>query len=178
MASRVVITGLGVISPIGIGVSEFWKSAMTGRSGVTAIPSLGWAPMSDYRSRVAGQVYNFSPKETSIIRSVTFRLNHGINPDQVKEILESSIAGLSDIRGIPSPLAYISDANENFIAYKLIFNIDNYGAQYVLGDKVYRKGFEALQAAGIKLARPYLELYNTNATATPHANQQSTGPTV
>ncbi len=25
MASRVVITGLGVISPIGIGVSEFWK---------------------------------------------------------------------------------------------------------------------------------------------------------
>ncbi|MBL7543022.1 MAG: mechanosensitive ion channel family protein [Bdellovibrionaceae bacterium] len=130
------------------------------------------------RVMAQAQVYNFSPKETSIIRSVTFRLNHGINPDQVKEILESSIAGLSDIRGIPSPLAYISDANENFIAYKLIFNIDNYGAQYVLGDKVYRKGFEALQAAGIKLARPYLELYNTNATATPHANQQSTGPTV
>lgn len=63
MASRVVITGLGVISPIGIGVSEFWKSAMTGRSGVTAIPSLGWVPMSDYRSRVAGQVHNFSPEQ-------------------------------------------------------------------------------------------------------------------
>ena len=63
MASRVVITGLGVISPIGIGVSEFWKSAMTGCSGVTAIPSLGWVPMSDYRSRVAGQVHNFSPEQ-------------------------------------------------------------------------------------------------------------------
>lgn len=63
MASRVVITGLGVISPIGIGVSEFWKSALTGRSGVTAIPSLGWVPMSDYRSRVAGQVHNFSPEQ-------------------------------------------------------------------------------------------------------------------
>ncbi len=63
MASRVVITGLGVISPIGIGVSEFWKSAMTGRSGVTAIPSLGWVPMSGYRSRVAGQVHNFSPEQ-------------------------------------------------------------------------------------------------------------------
>lgn len=44
MASRVVITGLGVISPIGIGVSEFWKSALTGRSGVTAIPSSGGLP--------------------------------------------------------------------------------------------------------------------------------------
>jgi 3-oxoacyl-[acyl-carrier-protein] synthase II len=63
MASRVVITGLGVISPIGIGVSEFWKSALTGRSGVTAIPSLGWVPMSDYRSRVAGQVHNFAPEQ-------------------------------------------------------------------------------------------------------------------
>ena len=39
MASRVVITGLGVISPIGIGVSEFWKAALAGRSGVTALPS-------------------------------------------------------------------------------------------------------------------------------------------
>ncbi|MGB4068919.1 MAG: beta-ketoacyl-ACP synthase II [Nitrospira sp.] len=63
MASRVVITGLGVISPIGIGVSEFWKSALAGRSGITAIPSLGWFPMSDYRSRVAGQIHNFSPEQ-------------------------------------------------------------------------------------------------------------------
>ncbi|MDH4153426.1 MAG: beta-ketoacyl-ACP synthase II [Nitrospira sp.] len=63
MASRVVITGLGVISPIGIGVSEFWKAALTGRSGVTAIPSLGWVPMSDYRSRIAGQVHNFAPEQ-------------------------------------------------------------------------------------------------------------------
>lgn len=63
MASRVVITGLGVISPIGIGVSEFWKAALAGRSGITAIPSLGWFPMSGYRSRVAGQIHNFSPEQ-------------------------------------------------------------------------------------------------------------------
>lgn len=113
------------------------------------------------RNMAQAQVHNYSPKETSIVRSVTFRLNHGINPDQVKDLLEGSIAGLSDIRGIPSPLAYISDANEHFIAFKLVFNIDNYGMQFILADKVYRKGFEALQGAGIKLARPYLELYNT-----------------
>ncbi|MEK6585171.1 MAG: beta-ketoacyl-ACP synthase II [Nitrospirota bacterium] len=63
MASRVVITGLGVISPIGIGVSEFWKAALAGRSGISAIPSLGWFPMSGYRSRVAGQIHNFSPEQ-------------------------------------------------------------------------------------------------------------------
>ncbi|MCS6896899.1 MAG: beta-ketoacyl-ACP synthase II [Nitrospira sp.] len=63
MKSRVVITGLGVVSSIGIGVSEFWKAAMAGRSGVSAISSLDPFPLSEYRSRVAGQVKNFSPEQ-------------------------------------------------------------------------------------------------------------------
>ncbi len=62
MTSRVVITGLGVVSSIGIGVSEFWKTALTGRSGVSAIPSLDPFPLKEYRSQVAGQVHNFSPE--------------------------------------------------------------------------------------------------------------------
>ncbi len=63
MRSRVVITGLGVVSPIGIGVSEFWKTALAGRSGITAIQSLDAFPMADYRSKVAGQIHNFSPEQ-------------------------------------------------------------------------------------------------------------------
>jgi len=63
MASRVVITGLGVVSPIGIGVKSFWEAALEGRSGITAISSLGKFPLSGYRSRVAGQILHFDPKE-------------------------------------------------------------------------------------------------------------------
>jgi 3-oxoacyl-[acyl-carrier-protein] synthase II len=63
MTSRVVITGLGVVSPIGIGVSEFWKAALAGRSGITAIQSFDPFPMADYRSKVAGQIHNFSPEQ-------------------------------------------------------------------------------------------------------------------
>lgn len=63
MSSRVVITGLGVVSSIGIGVSEFWKTALTGRSGVTAITSFDPFPVVDYRSQVAGQVRHFSPEQ-------------------------------------------------------------------------------------------------------------------
>jgi len=59
MKTRVVITGLGVVSPIGIGVKEFWKAAMEGRSGVTAIKSFDPFPLEGYRSRVAGQIENF-----------------------------------------------------------------------------------------------------------------------
>lgn len=60
MPIRVVITGLGVVSPIGIGVSEFWKAALAGRSGVSAIDSFEPFPMDGYRSKVAGQVRQFS----------------------------------------------------------------------------------------------------------------------
>ncbi len=60
MRARVVVTGLGIVSPIGIGVSEFWKAALAGRSGITAISSFDPLPMEGYRSRVAGQVRDFS----------------------------------------------------------------------------------------------------------------------
>ena len=61
MPTRVVITGLGVVSPIGIGVSEFWKAALAGRSGISAIQSFAPFSMEGYRSKVAGQVLGFSP---------------------------------------------------------------------------------------------------------------------
>ena len=63
MPARVVITGLGVVSPIGIGVSEFWKAALAGRSGISAIQSFDPFPMDGYRSRVAGQIRHFSPDQ-------------------------------------------------------------------------------------------------------------------
>jgi len=63
MNSRVVVTGLGVVSSIGIGVSEFWKSALAGRSGITAIQSFDPFPLAGYRSKVAGQIHNFSPEQ-------------------------------------------------------------------------------------------------------------------
>ena len=58
---RVVVTGLGVVSPIGIGVDTFWKSALAGRSGVVALPAFENLPAEAYRSRVAGQVLDFDP---------------------------------------------------------------------------------------------------------------------
>ena len=63
MRTTVVVTGLGVISPIGIGVSEFWKAALDGRSGISAITRFDPFPMDGYRSKVAGQIQGFSPEQ-------------------------------------------------------------------------------------------------------------------
>ncbi len=58
---RVVVTGLGAVSSIGLGAEAFWSAAMTGRSGVTALEPLGGFPLEAYRCRIAGQVHGFDP---------------------------------------------------------------------------------------------------------------------
>ena len=67
------MTGLGVVSPIGIGVDTFWKNALAGRSGVTALPPFDGFPLEGYRSQVAGQVLDFDPSQ----------LPDGVQPDRL-----------------------------------------------------------------------------------------------
>ncbi len=59
MTRRAVVTGLGIVSPIGIGVDDFWRAALAGQSGVSALPEFEDLPRDGYRSRVAGRIQNF-----------------------------------------------------------------------------------------------------------------------
>ncbi|MCX5666116.1 MAG: beta-ketoacyl-[acyl-carrier-protein] synthase family protein [Candidatus Omnitrophica bacterium] len=58
MKRRVVVTGLGVISSIGIGRDEFWKNLIAGRSGISDIESFD---TSGYPVHKGGEVKNFDP---------------------------------------------------------------------------------------------------------------------
>ena len=55
---RVVITGLGVVSPVGNSVEEAWRSVIGGISGIGPIASFD---ASDLDVRIAGEVRNFDP---------------------------------------------------------------------------------------------------------------------
>lgn len=55
-----VITGLGVVSPIGIGVDDFWASACAGRSGIS-YPTLFDASKLPRECQIVGEVKNFDP---------------------------------------------------------------------------------------------------------------------
>jgi len=57
---RVVITGLGAVTPIGIGVGEFWKSLCTGKSGVNRITKFD---TSDFQVKIAAEVKDFDPSK-------------------------------------------------------------------------------------------------------------------
>ncbi|AIQ46892.1 3-oxoacyl-ACP synthase [Paenibacillus sp. FSL R7-0273] len=56
---RVVITGMGVISPLGNTVEQFWDRLSSGESGISPITSFDTAR---YKSKIAGQVTDFDPE--------------------------------------------------------------------------------------------------------------------
>jgi len=55
---RVVITGLGAISPLGLNVEDTWQGLLQGRSGVVTITQFDASP---YPTRIAGEVRGFDP---------------------------------------------------------------------------------------------------------------------
>lgn len=58
MKNRVVITGLGAITPIGIGKNEFWQALVAGKSGIDKTTRFD---ASEYAAQVAGEVKDFEP---------------------------------------------------------------------------------------------------------------------
>ena len=60
MKRQPVITGLGIVSPIGVGVDKFWASALAGRSGL-GTPTLFDASKLPLDCRVVGEVQDFNP---------------------------------------------------------------------------------------------------------------------
>ena len=60
MERRVVITGVGMVSPLGIGNRENWQALLQGRSGVGPITRFD---ASDYPCRIAGEVKGFNPED-------------------------------------------------------------------------------------------------------------------
>lgn len=57
---RVVITGMGAVTPLGKSVGEFWEGLVSGRSGIGPITLCDPSP---YPCQIAGEVPNFDPGE-------------------------------------------------------------------------------------------------------------------
>lgn len=55
---RVVVTGIGIISPVGLNLEENWEKITNGESGISAIDAFD---TSDYPGKVAGAVKDFDP---------------------------------------------------------------------------------------------------------------------
>ena len=60
---RVVITGIGILSPIGLNKEDFWKNLVAGKSGVKNITSFD---TTEYATHFGGEITGYDPKPYSI----------------------------------------------------------------------------------------------------------------
>lgn len=114
MTRRVVVTGMGIISPLGNDVHTFWSNLIHGKSGVDRITSFD---PSDYPVRIAAEVRDFdpldyfSPKDVSRMDRVTqfgtaaaiqavrdaHLMDNAVNLERVGVIVGSGIGGISTL---------------------------------------------------------------------------------
>ncbi|MGD0335838.1 MAG: beta-ketoacyl-[acyl-carrier-protein] synthase family protein [Candidatus Omnitrophota bacterium] len=66
---RVVVTGIGVVSSVGIGKEQFWRSVISGKSGISEVTSFD---TSAFRCHRGGEVRNFKPEEFIPKRRIKF----------------------------------------------------------------------------------------------------------
>ena len=69
MQRRVVITGLGVIAPNGIGKENFWSACLSGISGIRHVTQFDASPLP---TRIAGEVANFEPEAYGVTQDEVF----------------------------------------------------------------------------------------------------------
>ena len=60
MHRRVVITGIGLVTPLGIGVDETWSGLCSGKSGIGEITRFD---TTNHKTKIAGEVKNFHPED-------------------------------------------------------------------------------------------------------------------
>lgn len=114
MKRRIVITGMGAVTPIGIGITDYWNALREGRSGAGRV---SFFDTTDYPSQIDAEVKNFNP-ETYIDKKSVRRMDRftqfavaaatmaiqdagldkaKVDPDRVGIIVGSGIGGLSTI---------------------------------------------------------------------------------
>jgi len=118
---RVAVTGVGLVSPLGIGTAENWRALLEGRSGIGPITRFD---TKDYPSKIAGEVRGFDPLDyldkKEVKKSDTFihyalaasrfaledsKLEIGeANADRVGVIIGSGIGGLPLIESMHKTL--------------------------------------------------------------------------
>jgi 3-oxoacyl-[acyl-carrier-protein] synthase II len=114
MTKRIVITGMGVVSPLGIGLEKNWEAACQGKSGIGPLTRFD---ASEFTAQIAGEVKGFNPEDfidkkevkkmdifiqyalaagTQAIQDSQLKIDES-NADRVGVLVGAGIGGLSTI---------------------------------------------------------------------------------
>ena len=103
MNKRVVVTGMGALSPIGLTVAECWENAVAGRSGIRRITLLDPAP---FAAQIAGEVWGYD-SSNYLNRKATARIDRYAQFAMVAANQAYAAAGLGDSGIDPTRLGVI-----------------------------------------------------------------------
>lgn len=93
---RVVITGLGIVSPVGNTISDAWKNIHSGKSGITSITRFD---ASEFSSQIAGEVKDFDIKEYLSVKDAR-RMDIFIHYGMAAAIQAVKDAGIAEINNL------------------------------------------------------------------------------
>jgi 3-oxoacyl-[acyl-carrier-protein] synthase II len=158
MDRKVVVTGLGVISSIGIGKDDFWNNLIRGTSGISEVTLFD---TSEFKRHKAGQVKNFKPSDfipkemiKFLGRASQFAIaaaklalkDAKITEKKVKDIKSAVIIGTTmteaQVYDISSKM-FVDDGWDD-ITTKLMLNIFSSSIPRNLGHLLKAKGFNLL----------------------------------
>lgn len=109
--SKIVITGMGAVTPIGIGVDTYWNNLIAGKSGIEKIQSFD---VSDLAVQIAGEVKDFNPADylpKDVVRKTDAFMQYAyiaaeealkqadleIDPERTGIIMGTAMSGISTI---------------------------------------------------------------------------------
>lgn len=99
MKRRVVITGCGVISTIGVGVDEFWNNCLQGRAVVAPIP-VEWGRFANFQSQIWSPLPAILPEYTGLGRAELLQLDT-VSVLAIGAAREAMARGRFEIAAIP-----------------------------------------------------------------------------
>ena len=123
---RVVITGLGIVSPLGIGVAENWRNILAGKSGITRVTHFD---ATGYPSMIAGEVKNFDPTHFGMTEKEARRMDRFIQLGMAAGIEAIKDSGLE-----------VTDANAERIGVHIGSGIGGVGTIEETTKSVLEKG--------------------------------------
>lgn len=139
MKKRVVITGMEIVSSIGIGVDAFWRAAVNGESGIKRIQNFDPSP---YPTQIAGEITNLSlahlpafeksKRHPAATRYALFCAHHaieraGLTPTELKKAgtyIGTSLGGTAELE-LPSYQAFLNESWKKIPALSVLRAMPN-----------------------------------------------------
>jgi len=134
-STRVVVTGLGVVAPNGIGIEPFWKTLVAGQSGISRITHFD---SSGLKSQIAGEVKGFDPHDY-----VGRELKVKRRPRHTQFALAATAMALKDAGIVPSEY-------EGSTSIPIVFGIASSSLEMVA------EGANLITRKGIRYASPLI----------------------